>query len=72
MFVLLTRTRPNFPSKSRVHFHCYIRLEQLFALKCGISTAYCSLRNEMERNEMEQNEMERNEMKICSLRNENL
>ena len=33
----------------------------------GIGTAYCSLRNEMERNEME-----RNEMKICSLRNENL
>ena len=24
MFVLLTRTRPNFPSKSRVYFHCYI------------------------------------------------
>ena len=35
-------------------------------------TAYCSLRNEMERNEMERNEMERNEMEICSLRNENL
>ena len=30
-------------------------------------TAYCSLRNEMERNEMK-----RNEMKICSLRNKNL
>ena len=32
-----------------------------------IRTAYCSLRNEMERNETK-----RNEMKICSLRNENL
>ena len=38
----------------------------------GIGTAYCSLRNEMERNEMKRNEMEQNEMKICSLRNENL
>ena len=37
-----------------------------------LSSAYCSLRNEMERNEMKRNEMERNEMKICSLRNENL
>ena len=37
-----------------------------------IRTAYCSLRNEMERNETKRNEMERNEMKICSLRNENL
>ena len=35
----------------------------------GIGTAYCSLRNEMERNEMERNEMK---MRICSLRNENL
>ena len=64
-FMYILWNLPSSPVLSLSKFSSNVKT--VLATEVRISTAYCSLQNEMERNETE-----RNEMKICSLRNENL
>ena len=64
-FMYILWNLPSSPVLSLSKFS--FNVKTVLATEVRISTAYCSLQNEMERNETE-----RNEMKICSLRNENL